>query len=148
MLRRRRTAARFVAQRLDRPQRVAAGELQRWTECIGFGEPDECGGRNAGTAPEIVDRAERLLGASGDDGGSIGVGETFDHTDVEQYREAILPVRWPQGAVPSGGVDADRSHVDAVIPCIADENPIGGIEKRRAEHVGMPALPAATREVA
>ena len=101
---------------------------------------------NAGTAPEIVDRAERLLGASGDDGGSIGVGETFDHTDVEPYCEAILPVRWLQGAVPSGGIDADRSHIDTVVARITHdlrgcvEAHRLGIEKRRAEHVGMPAL--------
>ena len=68
-----------------------------------------------------VPRSCCLLGARGDDGGPIGVGETFDHAHAKPYREAILRVSRLQGAVPSGGVDADRQDFDAVVARIAHD---------------------------
>jgi hypothetical protein len=46
---------RFIAQRLDRPERLAPGEFQRRVEAVGLGDPHERRGRNAGATPKIID---------------------------------------------------------------------------------------------
>ena len=51
---------RLVAQRLDRPERLAPRQPQRRPEGVGLGELYQAGGRHAGAAPEIVDRGEGL----------------------------------------------------------------------------------------
>ena len=74
------------------------------------------------------------------EGGRLGVSKTFDHAHAEPYREAMLPVRQFQGAVPSGGVDTDRQDFDAMVARIAHDLRRWvkahrlRIEKRRAEH--------------
>ena len=66
---------RLVAQRLDRPERLAARQAERWPERIGFGETDQRRSRNAGAPPEIIDRCEGPVCASSDDRGGMGVGQ-------------------------------------------------------------------------
>ena len=54
---------RLVAQRLDRPERLAPDESQRRLEGVGLGDLHERGGGNAGAPPQIVDRREGPVGS-------------------------------------------------------------------------------------
>jgi hypothetical protein len=55
----------IVAQRLDRPQCLAPRKPQRRPERFRLGELRDCSGRDAGAAPEIVDRGGLLSGHRG-----------------------------------------------------------------------------------
>lgn len=64
---------RFVAERLDRPERFAPGDPQRWPERVGLGQLDEACDRRLRPAPEVVDAGERPVGAAGEDLGRVRI---------------------------------------------------------------------------
>ena len=109
----------LIAQALDRPQRLAPGELKRGLQSVGLGDLHERSGRDTRAPPEIIDRHERLIGSRGDDGGGISVSEAAHHAQTEPDREVVLPFGRLHRAVPARGIDANRANLDAVIAGIA-----------------------------
>lgn len=107
---------------------------------------DQSRGWDAGAAPEIVDRGEGPVGARGDDGAAMGVGETPDHAQAEAHREAAVVLGRLQRAIPARGVDANRPHIDSMRDRVPDD--LGrrikahglSVQQRRAEHIRMPAF--------
>ena len=86
---RRREERQFlVAQSLDGPQGVAAREAEGRAKAIGLGDLGQRRDRHAGAAPEIVDGAEGPIGAGGDEGGAMGIGEALGHPQPKADREA------------------------------------------------------------
>ena len=56
----------------------------------------------------------------GDDARAVVVGQPGDHAQAQPNRE-ILAGRRLQRAVPARGIDADRTHLDAVLACVAHD---------------------------
>src|SRR3546814_5845142 len=73
------------------------------------------GDRHARATPQIVDRGEGRARAGPDNGGSVGVGQPLDHAQAEPDGEATVVGGRLQGAIPAGGVDADRTDFDAMV---------------------------------
>ena len=112
---------RLVAQRLDRPHRITPRKTEGRTKGVGVGKVNERCGRHGGTAPQIVDGRKRPITAGGDDLRRIAIGEAAHHAHAEPDRKAVLVLGRLQRAVPSGSVDVDGPHLDAVIARIAHD---------------------------
>lgn len=137
---------RLVLQRLDRPEGFAASQRERRPEGVGFGELNERRGGRAGAPPEVIDRDERSVGSGRDDHGGMGIRQAFYHAHAQAHGEAIFVSSGLQRAVPAGGVHADRANLNAMDLGVANDLRWGveahglGVQQRRAEDVGVPAL--------
>ena len=74
------------------------------------------------------------------------VGETLHHAQSQSHGEAALVVGGLERAIPTRGIGADGSDLDAVVARVADD--LGRrikahrlrVQERRAEHIRMPAF--------
>ncbi len=136
----------IVAERLDRPQGVAAGQAKSLQEGVGLGQSRQGSDGRHRPSPQVVDAGEGLIPAVRHQPGRIPVGQAPHHAQSQPHRELVLPLRGLEGAVPSRGVDADRPHLDPVLAGVPHDLGRGveahrlGVEQGGAEDIGMPAF--------
>ena len=137
---------RLVAQRLDRPQRLAPGEPQRGRKASASArrvERRHAARRRAARAPRRRRRACRRAPRRSRRASALA--RPRDHAQAEPHGEASVAGRL-QRAVPARGVDVDRPHLDAVLAGVAHdlrrrvEAHRLGVEQGGAEHVRVVAL--------
>ena len=101
-----------------------------YQETVGLGNVDQCGDRNPGPPPEILDRGKWLISTGGDNRRRMGIGKPLDHAQAKPNRKARLVAGRLQRAIPARGIGADRAQLDAMVARIAHD--LGrGIEAHR-----------------